>query len=135
MEINGALLNFNKVIKNDHIFPSSCDISIPEKIPVITYLRSPDRIDDAIGTAEVYREDEKLICNATINDRISKELLKRLPNLGLGGFYKIIKEHTNDDGIRIIDSADLRCCIVTPRPADEECTFIIKEEELHEQSK
>ena len=128
MKINGVLLNFNKVIFNDHIIPSSCDISIPKKIPVVMYL-TPDAVHPfVIGTAEVYREDEKLICNAVIYDQSSKELLKLEPKLGLGGFYNKIKWHTNEDGLRVIDSANLYSCIVTPEPADEECTFVIEEE-------
>ena len=122
MKINGRLLNFNKIILGEHVIPSSCSLSFPEKMPLVWDFNMRS-IEGIIGYAVVYRDDKGLILHATLNNNIPKEILEVS---GLGGYFNKIKTHINDEGIRVIDSANLVYCSITPTPADKECTFTIE---------
>ena len=111
-KISGRLLYFDKQIMEDHIFPSTSDVTIPDKVPLLMNFK-PDP-NEVIGFGEVYRDDEGLMFNGTITNESLLESIKAVEGIyGIGGYYNRLETH-KDNGIRIIDAATLVSCSITP---------------------
>ena len=118
-KISGRLLYFDKLIKEDHMFPSTSDVVIPDKVPLLMNFKP----DEVIGFGEVYRDNEGLMFNGIITNDIFLEPLKAVSGIyGIGGYYTRLDEH-KENGIRIIDSATLVYCSITSAPVDKDYVF------------
>ena len=118
-KISGRLLYFDKPIMENHMFPSTSDITIPDKVPLLMNFKP----DEVIGFGKVYRDDKGLIFNGTITNESLLEPLKTIEGTyGIGGYYNRLKEH-KENGIRIIDVATLVNCGITPSPVDKDYVF------------
>ena len=119
INVNGRLLNFDQPYMDDHIFPSTCNIDIPDKVPVLFNFNR----EDPIGNAEIYRDDTGLMCNGTIKVCGElEEILGEDSGFGFGGYYNKVKSHT-ENGIRVIDDCRIASCSITPAPIDPDCVL------------
>ena len=120
MKLQGRILLFDEVNLNKDIFPTSCDITIPEKVP-LTFDFKHDKI---IGFAKATIDDIGItfISGTLSNDMIGvDDLISILENgkIGVGGFYTNIKYH-EDRNFIIIDKARLCEIALVPAPARKE---------------
>ena len=107
MKLQGRILLFDEVNLNNDIFSASCDITIPEKVP-LTFDFKHDKI---IGFAKATIDDIGItfISGTLSNDMIGVDDLRSIlenRKIGVGGFYTNIKYH-EDRNFRIIDEARL----------------------------
>ena len=107
MKLQGRILLFDEVNLNKDIFPTSCNITIPEKVP-LTWDFKKDKI---IGSANATIDDIGItfIAETFSNDMIGVDNLRSIfenRKIGVGGFYANVKDH-DDRNFRIIDEARL----------------------------
>ena len=107
MKLQGRILLFDEVNLNKDIFSASCNITIPEKVP-LTWNFKKDKI---IGSAKATIDDIGItfISETLSNDMIGvDDLRSKFENgkIGVGGFYNNIKYH-EDRNFIIIDEARL----------------------------
>ena len=120
MKLQGRILLFNEVNLNKDIFPTSCNITIPEKVP-LTWDFKHDKI---IGSAKATIDDIGItfIAETLSNEMIGvDDLRSKFENgkIGVGGFYNNIKYH-KDRNFRIIDKARLCEIALVPDPVRKE---------------
>lgn len=107
MKLQGRILLFDEVNLNNDIFSASCNITIPEKVP-LTWDFKQDKI---IGFAKATIDDIGItfITETLSNDMIGvDDLRSEFENgkIGVGGFYTNVKYH-EDGNFKIIDEARL----------------------------
>ena len=107
MKLQGRILLFNEVNLNKDIFPTSCNITIPEKIPLTWDFKQ----DQVIGFAKATIDDIGItfIAETFSNDMIGVDNLRSIfenRKIGVGGFYTNVKYH-EDGNFKIIDEARL----------------------------
>ena len=107
MKLQGRILLFDEVNLNNDIFSASCNINIPEKVPLTLDFKH----DKIIGSAKATIDDIGItfISETLSNDMIGVDDLRSIfenGKIGVGGFYTNIKYH-NDRNFRIIDEARL----------------------------
>ena len=129
MKLEGRILLFDTVNINKDIFPKTCKIDIPEKVPLTWDFQH----EKAIGFAEVTKDKRGLIAKAEIfpNELIGiKDIRDVLMDgkIGAGGFYNKVKMH-NEGNLIIIDEAALRAVALVLEPVREEYSFEIVEGE------
>ena len=103
MKVKGRILLLDEVNLKDDIFPSSCYITIPEKVPLTLNFNC----DPVIGFAKATIDD---IGITFIAETLSSEMIgvdnlrSKFENgkIGVGGYYNNIKDH-EDRNFRIID--------------------------------
>ena len=105
MKLQGRILLFDEVNLNNDIFSASCNITIPEKVP-LTWDFKQDKI---IGFAKATIDDIGItfIAETLSNDMIGVDDLRSIfenGKIGVGGYYNNIKYH-DDRNFRIIDKA------------------------------
>lgn len=130
VKLEGRVLLFDTISKNRDIFPKTCKINIPEKIPVCLDFD----YDKVIGVAEVTKDNKGLIAKVTIipnryffGDDIINEIFEDIGGkIGAGGYFNSIKTH-KDENLIIVDEATLRAVSLTLAPACEACYFEIKD--------
>ena len=120
MKLQGRILLFDEVNLNNDIFSASCDITIPEKVP-LTFDFKHDKI---IGSAKATIDDIGItfISETLSNDMIGVDDLRSIfenGKIGVGGFYTNIKYH-EDRNFRIIDKARLFEIALVPDPVRKE---------------
>ena len=120
MKLQGRILLFDEVNLNKDIFPTSCDITIPEKVP-LTFDFKHDKI---IGFAKATIDDIGItfISGTLSNDIIGVDDLRSIlenGKIGVGGFYTNIKYH-EDRNFIIIDKARLCEIALVPDPVRKE---------------
>lgn len=106
-KLQGRILLFDEVNLNKDIFPTSCNITIPEKVPLTWDFKH----DKVIGFAKATIDDIGItfIAETLSNDMIGVDDLRSIfenGKIGVGGFYTNIKYH-DDGNFRIIDEARL----------------------------
>ena len=106
-KLQGRILLFDEVNLNKDIFPASCNITIPEKVPLTLDFKH----DKVIGFAKATIDDIGItfIAETLSNDMIGVDDLRSIfenGKIGVGGFYTNIKYH-DDGNFRIIDKARL----------------------------
>ena len=111
---------FDEVNLNKDIFSASCDITIPEKVP-LTFNFKHDKI---IGFAKATIDDIGItfISGTLSNDMIGVDDLRSIlknGKIGVGGFYTNIKYH-EDGNFKIIDEARLCEIALVPDPVRKE---------------
>ena len=107
MKLQGRILLFDEVNLNKDIFSASCNITIPEKVP-LTWNFNRDQV---IGSAKATIDDIGItfIAETLSNDMIGVDDLRSIlenRKIGVGGFYNNIKYH-EDGNFKIIDEARL----------------------------
>ena len=120
MKLQGRILLFDEVNLNKDIFSASCDITIPEKVP-LTWDFKKDKI---IGSANATIDDIGItfITETLSNDMIGVDDLRSIfenRKIGVGGYYNNIKYH-EDRNFRIIDKARLCEIAITLAPVRKE---------------
>ena len=120
MKLQGRILLFDEVNLNKDIFPTSCDITIPEKVP-LTFDFKHDKI---IGFTKATIDDIGItfISGTLSNDIIGVDDLRSIlenGKIGVGGFYTNIKYH-EDRNFIIIDKARLCEIALVPDPVRKE---------------
>ena len=116
MKLQGRILLFDEVNLNKDIFPASCNITIPEKVPLTWDFKQ----DKVIGFAKATIDDIGImfIAETFSNDMIGVDNLRSIfenGKIGVGGYYTKIKDH-EDRNFRIIDEARLRKIALVPDP-------------------
>ena len=119
-KLQGRILLFDEVNLNKDIFPTSCNITIPEKVP-LTWDFKKDKI---IGSANATIDDIGItfIAETLSNDMIGVDDLRSIfenEKIGVGGYYANIKYH-EDRNFRIIDEARLCEIAITLAPVRKE---------------
>ena len=114
MKLQGRILLFDEVNLNNDIFSASCNITIPEKVP-LTWDFKQDKI---IGFAKATIDD---IGITFIAETLSNDIRSIFENgkIGVGGYYTNIKYH-EDRNFRIIDKARLCEIAITLAPVRKE---------------
>ena len=107
MKLQGRILLFDGVNLNKDIFPTSCNITIPEKVPLTWDFKQ----DHVIGFAKATIDDIGItfIAETFSNDMIGVDNLRSIfenRKIGVGGFYTNVKYH-EDGNFKIIDEARL----------------------------
>ena len=107
MKLQGRILLFDEVNLNKDIFPTSCNITIPEKVPLTLDFKH----DQVIGSAKATIDDIGItfISEILSNDMIGVDDLRSIfenGKIGVGGFYTNVKYH-EDGNFKIIDEARL----------------------------
>ena len=107
MKLQGRILLFDEVNLNKDIFPTSCNITIPEKVPLTWDFKH----DQVIGSAKATIDDIGItfISETLYNDMIGVDDLRSIFENGkivVGGFYTHVKYH-EDGNFKIIDEARL----------------------------
>ena len=120
MKLQGRILLFDEVNLNNDIFSASCDITIPEKVPLTLNFNR----DQVIGSAKATIDDIGItfISETLSNDVIGvDDLRSKFENgkIGVGGYYNNIKDH-EDRNFRIIDEARLCEIAITLAPVRKE---------------
>ena len=120
MKLQGRILLFDEVNLNKDIFSASCNITIPEKVP-LTFDFKHDKI---IGFAKATIDDIGItfISGTLSNDIIGVDDLRSIlenGKIGVGGFYTNIKYH-EDRNFIIIDKARLCEIALVPDPVRKE---------------
>lgn len=127
IKLEGRILLFNHVNKNNDIFPDNCKIVIPEKVPLLWEFHH----GEVIGVAEVTKDDKGLVAKADIfsDNFIDVDIEDILSDgkIGVGGFYNKVKKH-NEGHFIIVNEATLRETSLTLAPVCDEYYFeIVKE--------
>ena len=120
MKLQGRILLFDEVNLNKDIFSASCDITIPEKVPLTLDFKH----DKIIGSAKATIDDIGItfISETLSNDMIGVDDLRSIfenGKIGVGGFYNNIKYH-KDRNFIIIDKARLCEIALVPDPVRKE---------------
>ena len=107
MKLQGRILLFDEVNLNKDIFSESCNITIPEKVPLTLDFKK----DKIIGSANATIDDIGItfIAETLSNDMIGVDDLRFIfknEKIGVGGFYTNVKYH-EDGNFKIIDEARL----------------------------
>ena len=106
-KLQGRILLFDEVNLNKDIFPTSCNITIPEKVPLTLDFKH----GQVIGSAKATIDDIGItfISETLSNDMIGVDDLRSIfenGKIGVGGFYTNVKYH-EDGNFKIIDEARL----------------------------
>ena len=106
-KLQGRILLFDEVNLNKDIFPTSCNITIPEKVPLTLDFEH----GKVIGSAKATIDDIGItfISETLSNDMIGVDDLRSIfenGKIGVGGFYTNVKYH-EDGNFKIIDEARL----------------------------
>ena len=120
MKLQGRISLFDEVNLAKDIFSASCNITIPEKVP-LTWDFKKDKI---IGSANATIDDIGItfIAETLSNDMIGvDDLRSKFENgkIGVGGYYNNIKYH-EDRNFIIIDEARLCEIAITLAPVRKE---------------
>ena len=120
MKLQGRILLLNEVNLTNDIFYASCNITIPEKVP-LTFNFNRDQV---IGFAKATIDDIGItfIAETLSNEMIGvDDIRSKFENgkIGVGGFYTNIKNH-DDRNFRIIDEARLCEIALVPDPVRKE---------------
>lgn len=120
MKLHGRILLFDEVNLTNNIFYASCNITIPEKVPLtLDFNRS-----QVIGFAKATIDDIGItfIAETLSNEMIGvDDLRSKFENgkIGVGGYYANIKYH-EERNFRIIDEARLWQIALVPDPVRKE---------------
>ena len=120
MKLQGRILLFNEVNLTNDIFYASCNITIPEKVPLTLNFNR----DQVIGFAKATIDDIGItfIAETLSNEMIGvDDLRSKFENgkIGVGGYYTNVKYH-DDRNFRIIDEARLCKIALVPDPVRKE---------------
>ena len=120
MKLQGRILLFDEVNLTDDIFYASCNITIPEKVPLTLNFNC----NQVIGFAKATIDDIGItfIAETLSNEMIGvDDLRSKFENgkIGVGGYYTNIKDHY-DGNFRIIDEARLCQIALVPDPVRKE---------------
>ena len=127
IKMSGRLLIFDKISKNEVVFPKDCELSYPEKVPVTWEFNTVD--PGAVKGFAVVKKDERgLLCVVELTN-FERDVLQKCfhDELPIGGYYQPVETH-NENGLRVVDKATLRMIGITLEPADDELKMKVVEE-------
>ena len=123
MKMRGRLVLFDKLDKIGVIFPKDCEITYPEKMPIVHDFKFFEA-DKVLGSATVSKDEKGFICEADITNSTVIELLDKLNGeLPIGGYFRKVKRKGSK-----IESAELVGISVTFGPALEEYKLVAVKE-------
>lgn len=127
IKMTGRLLVFDKPDINRNIFPKGCEITFPEKVPVIRNFQF-DRPDAVLGSATVTKDEKGLVCDVELTN-FDRNVLHEYfgDELYIGGYYDQAKMGYKN-GVKIINKARLVCIGTVFDPADVELKIVLKED-------
>lgn len=127
IKMTGVLQCFDKPDANGYCFPKDCEITFPEKVPVVREFRHYDPTA-VLGSATVIKDERGLVCDVCIFANIDRDTLREYfhDELFIGGYYTGIKTHS-ENGVQIVDKASLKAIGTTFSPADPELKMVVKE--------
>ena len=127
IKMTGRLLCFDKPDAIGCYFPKNCDITFPEKVPVVREFRHYDPTA-VLGSATVTKDERGLVCDVCIFANIDRDTLREYfhDELFIGGYYTGIKTHS-ENGVQIVDKASLKAIGTTFGPVDPELKMVVKE--------
>ena len=128
MKIKGRLLLFDELNSDRSLFKKDCNITIPEKIPLVWNFKLQDP-DNILGTAIVKRDEEGLILTGEITNQKFIDFLNNegIEGLGIGGFYNQLKCEETESAKRVVTSCNLVLSSIIPGPVNPKYTFKIIE--------
>ena len=126
MMLEGILLEFGSTSMNKFIIPKECDITIPEYIPVVwNYIFGcPEYV---IGNAEVEVLEDSIKVTVKSSNVLFNEIMKNRKRILCGGFWNSITSHFDENGVRIVEKANLKGIGVYEK-GDENLYLEIKED-------
>ena len=132
IKLKGRILLFDTVNIDKDIFPKTCKIDIPEKVPLTWDFQH----EKAIGFAKVTKDKRGLIVEAETfsNEFIGIKDIRDVfidGKIGAGGFYNKVKMH-KEGNLFIIDEASLIEVALTLAPVREEYSFEVVEEKKND---
>lgn len=131
IKMEGRLLLFDKPSMNGILFPKDCEITFPEKVPVV-YEFQFDKPGAVIGNAIVTKDEKGLLCDVELTN-FDRDVLRNyfFDKLFVGGYYHKVKlrlpEKRFTDGVTIVDKATLAAISTTLTPADLASEIMVKE--------
>ena len=108
IKMTGKILEFGTVDKCKRMFAEECEITYPDKIPVILGFSFNDP-QNVIGNCGVVRTKDGLTAKATV---YNSDVLYA-DKVYVGGYYNKVKKE-EIDGITIVNKASLRALTVLP---------------------
>ena len=119
IKMKGRLLLFDTLDKTGLFFPQNCELTYPEKVPVIREF-SYDDPDAVLGSATVSKDEKGLVCDVELIN-FDRDVLLRAFNdeLYIGGYYDAVDSWYADDR-RMITKAALLGISTVFAPAHEE---------------
>ena len=126
MMLEGILLEFGSTSMNKFIIPKECDITIPEYIPVVWNYNfgCPEYV---IGNAEVEVLEDRIKVTVKSSNVLFNEIMKDRKRILCGGFWNSITSHFDENGVRIVEKANLKGIGVYEK-GDENLYLEIKED-------
>ena len=108
IKMTGKIMEIGKVNARKRMFAEECEITHPDKIPVILGFSFNDP-QNVIGNCEVVRTKDGLTAKATV---YNSDILYA-DKVYVGGYYNKV-EMKEVDGITIVNKASLRALAVIP---------------------
>lgn len=130
IKMRGRLLLLDEVDLCNRKFSKDCEITIPEKVPVIRDFRFNDP-GSVIGSAIVKKDERGYICEAEITN-FDRDVLRESfhDRFYIGGYYDHVKlSHDDETGVDVVTKATLRCVGTTLQPSDMDLKMVVVEEE------
>ena len=126
--MKGRLLLFDTLDKTGLFFPKNCELTYPEKVPVIREF-SYDDPDAVLGSATVSKDEKGLVCNVELTN-FDRDILRNEFNdeIYIGGYYDAVDSLYADDR-RIITKAALLGVSTVFASAHEEMKMKVEKEE------
>lgn len=106
MVLEGPVLIYGHVSRNNFVLTDSTIINYPEKIPVVWNYEfgNPELV---LGYAEISKVDNGLCATVTITNEIFESVMYNQGKVYCGGYYRCNKSHVLSDGVRCVDKANL----------------------------
>ena len=107
MILQGPILIFDKPSCNNFVIPKTCDITIPDKIPVVW---SYDFVNPelTLGFAELDVKEDRIVATVESENELLKQIMKDRTRICCGGYYSCVNSKTPYVGLRYVLSCTLR---------------------------
>lgn len=106
LTLTGPMLEFGVPSMNGFVIPKECELTIPEKIPVVWNYRF-NTLDQVIGTAEVTVLEDRIEVTVISMNGMFNDFMRTNKKILCGGFWHHVKGHRKENGILKVESARL----------------------------
>lgn len=128
IKMKGRVILLDEVDNLGMKFSKDCELTYLEKVPIVHNFEF-HKPDGVFGNAEVSKDEYGLVCDAVMTHPVINEILPETNNeLPIGGYFRKVKEHY-EDGVRVIDKAQLVSISITFGPASDKYKLVLVEEE------